>query len=378
MAASPPRSDSYLFQPENIPTRAAFPAIDAHNHLWDGWRAIPKFLRAMNRVGVAMTCDLTSNLRVSCTSNLRVSFVKAGYSFSTGDLDSFFTRCADRHPNRFYPFTTATFSRPVSKPLFTDARAFAEETCALLRDHVARGARGLKILKELGLHYRDGRGKLVPVDDERLAPIWEEAGRLGVPVLIHQSDPYGFFQPPGPRNEHTDTLRKYPSWSFSDRRRFPGKWELIRRRDRLVANHPNTRFILPHVANFPEHLDYVDALLAAHPNVAIDFSARLDEVGRQPHRARAFFLHNQDRILFGTDMPPSEAMYRCHFRFLETFDEFFIPPDYDGTFGRHRWRISGIGLPRAVLKKLYFANILRLIPGLRPAYAAACQRLSAS
>ena len=77
-------------------------------------------------------------------------------------------------------------------------------------------------------------------------------------------------------------------------------------------------------------------------------------------------------------MPPSEAMYRCHFRFLETFDEFFIPPDYDGTFGRHRWRISGIGLPRAVLKKLYFANILRLIPGLRPAYAAACQRLSAS
>jgi predicted TIM-barrel fold metal-dependent hydrolase len=362
-----PRENSYLFRPENIPVRAAFPAIDAHNHLWGGWRAVPHFVRAMNRVGIAMTADLTSNLKLSMG--------KGGYVFAMGEIEDFFQRCARPHPDRFYAFTTATFSRPVAAPLFTDARRFVEETCALMQEHVAHGARGLKILKELGLHYRDGRGKIIVVDDERLAPIWEEAGRLGVPVLIHQSDPYGFFEPAKPGNEHCETLRKFPSWSFADRRRFPRKWELIRRRDRLVSNHPHTQFILPHVANFPEHLDYVSGLLDSHPNVSIDFSARLDEIGRQPYTAREFFLRNQDRILFGTDMPPSEAMYRCHFRFLETWDEFFFPPDYDGTFNRHRWYICGIGLPRSVLQKIYHRNILRLIPSLRPAYEASCRLL---
>lgn len=364
----PPRTNSYLFRPENIPARAAFPVIDAHNHLWGGWSSIPSFVRAMNRVNVAMTADLTSNLALSMG--------QGGYVFAMSDLEDFFRRCVRYHPDRFYAFTTATFSRPVAAPLFTDARRFVEETCALLRAHVARGARGLKILKELGLHYRDGQGKLISVDDERLAPIWEEAGCLGVPVLIHQSDPYGFFEPARPGNEHFETLQKFPSWSFSNCRKFPRKWELIRRRDNLISNHRGTHFILPHVANFPENLDYVSSLLDTHRNISIDFSARLDELGRQPYSTRKFMIRYQDRILFGTDMPPSEAMYRCYFRFLETWDEFFTTPDYDGTFNRHRWHICGIGLSRSVLKKIYYANVLRLIPNLRTSYASACRDLA--
>ena len=75
-------------------------------------------------------------------------------------------------------------------------------------------------------------------------------------------------------------------------------------------------------------------------------------------------MHHQDRIIFGTDMPASTAVYRCYFRFLETFDEYFFAPDYDGTFDRARWAICGIGLPRDVLAKIYYKNILKIIPSL--------------
>jgi predicted TIM-barrel fold metal-dependent hydrolase len=260
------------------------------------------------------------------------------------------------------------FTRPSDKPLFEDDKKFVSECIAALKEHARLGAKGLKILKELGLHYRDKKGNLINCDDKRLAPIWEEAGFLKMPVLIHQSDPAGFFEPATPENEHYETLKKYPAWSFADTK-FPRKNDLLKRRDNLVRQHPGTIFILPHFANCPEDIQYVSDLLDKNPNVFIDFSARLDELGRQPYSTRDFFIKHQDRILFGTDMPAniptSQEMYRTYFRFLETFDESFYAPDYDGTFDRARWPVCGIGLPREVLKKIYHENILNLIPTLK-------------
>ena len=347
--------DCYLFREERVPAKAAFPVVDAHNHLWGAWEKVDEVIDVMDEVGVVSYCDLTSNITVD--------WGERGYILGAGDLAQFLENCAKRFPGRLYGFTTATFAQPVHEPLFADAAEFVDATVRVLHDHVQRGARGLKILKELGLHYRDAGGDLIRIDDERLAPVWEEAGHLGIPVLVHQSDPYGFFQPATPDNEHYETLRRYPDWAFSDPR-YPSKMELLRRRDNLIRNHPGTTFMLPHVANFAENLSYVARLLDEHPNTYIDFSARLDELGRQPYSAREFLMRYQDRVYFGTDMPPSAEMYRCHFRFLETFDEFFVPPDYDGTFGHFRWRIHGLGLPAETLEKIYCANALKLVPGL--------------
>jgi predicted TIM-barrel fold metal-dependent hydrolase len=347
--------DCYLFREEHVPTKAAFPVVDAHNHLWAAWEKVDDVVRVMDEVGVVAYCDLTSNITVN--------WGEGGYVPGAGDIAQFRENCANRFPGRFYGFTAATFARPYDEPLFADATAFVEETIRILRDHVHRGARGLKILKELGLRYRDAGGELIFADDERLAPVWEEAGRLGIPVLIHQSDPYGFFQPATPDNEHYQTLKRYTDWAFEDPS-YPRKMELLRRRDNLLRNHPGTTFMLPHVANFAENLGYVSRLLDDHPNAYTDFSARLDELGRQPYSAREFLIRYQDRVTFGTDMPPSLDVYRCHFRFLETFDEFFVPPDYDGTFGHYRWHIHGLGLPAETLEKIYYANALKLVPGL--------------
>ncbi len=350
---------TYLIKEDHIPQKPAFPAIDAHNHLW-GNRQVDNVISTMDEAGIKGFCDLTSNVRIELSDG--------GYKIQPGDIHEFFALCVHRYPDRIYGYTMANFARPVNLPLFRNAAEFAEESVELIREHVKAGAKGLKILKELGLHYRDDDGNLINADDPGLAPIFEEAGRLNIPVLIHQADPSGFFEPVTHDNEHYDTLLKYPTWSFADLK-FPGKDELLRRRDNLIRKHRNTTFILPHVANFAENLTYVSRLIDDNPNIYIDFSARLDELGRQPYTTRKLFIKHQDRIIFGTDMPVtldcSVDMYRCYFRFLETCDESFYAPDYDGTFSRARWPICGIGLPDKVLEKIYHGNILKIIPSLK-------------
>lgn len=350
---------NYLIKKDTVIRKAAFPAIDAHNHLWGNWQ-VDRVIETMDEVGVVSYCDLTGNVHIE--------FAGGGYTISPGKISDFTENCSKKYPGRFYCFTMANFAHPADKPLFTDEKQFIEEFAKTLQDHVRQGAKGLKILKELGLHYRDSKGELIHCNDARLAPVWEEAARLKIPVLIHQADPAGFFEPVTPENEHYDSLKKYPSWSFADPK-FPRKIDLIKRRDDLIRQHPNTTFILPHFGNYAENIAYVSDLLLDNPNVYIDFSARMDELGRQPYSSREFFIKHQDRIVFGTDMPAnidsSVEMYHTYFRFLETYDESFYSPDYDGTFDRARWPISGIGLPKEVLRKIYFENILKIIPSLK-------------
>jgi predicted TIM-barrel fold metal-dependent hydrolase len=233
-----------------------------------------------------------------------------------------------------------------------------------LREDARRGALGLKVTKELGLRFVEPDGSMVRIDDARLTPIWREAGKLGLPVLIHTSDPVGFFSPADPTNEHFPSLLKHPGWSFYGSRF--SKDELLAQRTRMMADNPDTTFICPHVANMPEDLDWVCDLLEKLPNVCIDFSARMDELGRQPYSARDFLIRWQDRVVFAADMPLSERMYRSYFRFLETKDEYF---DYPGYLGEDtnfvRWKIYGLGLPDGVLEKIYRKNAQRIIPGLQ-------------
>ena len=153
------------------------------------------------------------------------------------------------YPGRFIVFEQIDFSK-------IDDPNFSQEMVAQLDDSVRRGARGLKQLKDLGLTDRDKSGKLIAIDDPRLDPIWEEAGRLGIPVSIHSSDPEAFFHPIDNKNERYEELTEHPDWSFYGPQ-FPSKEELLAARDRMFAKHPHTTFVALHVANWPENLDYV-------------------------------------------------------------------------------------------------------------------------
>jgi predicted TIM-barrel fold metal-dependent hydrolase len=195
------------------------------------------------------------------------------------------------------------------------------------------------------------------VDEYQLAPLFEKAADLGIPVMFHTADPDAFFLPIDRFNERYEELAAHPDWSFHGSEY--SKDELLGQRDRVFARHPRTTFIAAHLAERPENLSYVSQLLDAYPNVYVDIGARTAELGRQPYSARKFFLKYSNRILFGTDLVPEREMYRLHFRFLETADEYFEYPSHASRQGR--WNIYGLYLPDEVLRQVYRDNALKLL-----------------
>lgn len=345
---------SLLKVEEHVPERAKFPVIDAHNHLFAETTA-DDLVRIMDAVGVEAWVNVSGNATLPYENNT--------YTIKRVPFERFAENYLRRFPSRFAAFTMAEFARWDESTLFRNGEDFARRCIKTLENDVRSGACGLKVTKELGLKFRDASGKMVPVNDERLYPVWRRAGELGLPVLIHVSDPIGFFLAPDETNEHLPVLQEFPAWSFHGSHF--NKDELLAQRNRMIGDHPKVTFILPHIGNHPENLAAVSQVLDAYPNVMIDISARLDELGRQPYTARRFLIRYQDRVLFGTDMPARPDIYRCHFRFFETFDEYFETPDYIGRFGKSRWRVCGLGLPDDVLRKLYRGNAARIIPAFR-------------
>ena len=314
--------------------RAKFPVIDIHSH-----QPAPIGEDQFARVVAGMDAN---NLRLlvnaSGTSGDRL--VQAVQALKT-----------TKFQGRMVQFTDIDF-RNVGP-------GWAERAVAQLEADKKAGAVGIgEISKAFGLRIRKADGTRLKIDDPALDPVWAAAGRLGLPVLIHTAEPQEFFEPIDFQNERWLELalyrdRRYPAGEF------PRFEELIAERDRMFAKHPKTTFIAAHFAYHANDLARAAALLDRLPNVHLEVGAILAELGRQPRAAREFFGKYQDRILFGKDsFQPDEFPY--FWRVFETHDEYF---DYYRDYHAF-WKLYGMGLPDDVLKKLYYRNALRLVPGL--------------
>ena len=318
---------SMLVTAEHFVPRAKFPAIDYHNHLDS--QDPGDVLKIMDSCAIERAVNITMR---------------------TGP-DAFevmeeFHRAA---PSRFAMIAWMDWTGVHSGD-------FIAQAVGRLERFVEHGCIGLKIWKDLGLVVTGADGRKMRVDDERLDPLYEKASALGVPIMFHTGDPDAFFLPVDRFNERYEELAAHPDWSFYGSEF--SKQELLEQRDCVFARHPRTQFVAAHMAERPENLGYIASLLDRFPNLMVDMSARVAELGRQPYSARRFFVRYADRILFGTDLLPSVEMYRAHFRFLETADEYFEYPSHASRQGR--WNVYGLDLPDAVLEKVYRTNALRL------------------
>jgi predicted TIM-barrel fold metal-dependent hydrolase len=257
-----------------------------------------------------------------------------------------------------------------------DDRNWGKREAKKLAIAMKEGASGIKIFKALGLGVRHENGSLLKVDDRRLDPIFKMAAKTKAIIAWHVADPVAFFDPITKKNERYDELSQAPEWSFHGQD-FPSHKALLAARDRVLKRHPKTIFLGIHLANHPESLDYVAKLLDTYPNLHVDTSARIPEIGRHPpKKTRAFFIKYQDRIMFGSDLiitpssmqlgsvsekPPTVKdaieFYALHRRFFETHDRQFAHP----TPIQGRWKIDGIGLSPDVLRKIYYTNADKLI-----------------
>ena len=309
-----------------------FPVIDYHNHL--DAQDPHEVLKVMDACGIGHIVNITMKVGPEAVEMVRRYRSAAAGRFSTiGWMD---------------------WSGAESQ----DFSGFVERSLESLERLAEEGIVGFKFWKDLGLTVRDHSGELIRVDDERLAPIFERAGELGLPVMVHIGDPEAFFLPIDAHNERYEELSAHPDWSFYGAQY--SKDELLQQRDTVFRRHPSTTFVGAHIAENSEDLQRVSEMLDGCPNVYVDISARASELGRQPYSARRFFLRYADRILFGADLVPEVEMYRLYYRFLETADEYFEYPTHASRQGR--WNIYGLDLPEPVLRKVYRDNALRLLP----------------
>jgi predicted TIM-barrel fold metal-dependent hydrolase len=319
---------SMLVSPVHQILRPKFPVIDYHNHL-DALDPAD-VLRVMDESEIERVVNITMRTGEAALRMISRFRQASADRFSTcGWMD-----WSDLHSPGF-------FERSVDR----------------LEKLVEHGACGLKLWKDLGTSVRDADGTLLRVDDERLAPLFDKAAELNAPIMFHIADPDAFFQPIDNHNERYEELAAHPEWSFYGSHF--SKSQLLAQRDRVFALHPKTTFVAAHVAEHPEDLAYVSRLLDSYANLYVDIGARCAELGRQPYTARDFFLKCSDRILFGTDLIPDVTMYRLHFRFLETRDEYFEYPSHASRQGR--WNICGLFLPDEVLRRVYRENALLLL-----------------
>ena len=214
---------SLLNAESHLPKRARYPVVDFHNHLFaamDGGDLV----QVMDEVGVAVFNNVSGNAVLP--------YVDNAYTIQRVDFSDFANNHIERFPGRFTAFTMADFAQWQDFVLIK-TNDFAEACIQRLDADVALGARGLKITKELGLRFVDATGSLVRIDDCRLDPIWRHAEKTHLPVLMHVSDPKGFFLPMDQNNEHYQTLQEFPSWSFYGSRF--SKAELLEQRNTVIA-----------------------------------------------------------------------------------------------------------------------------------------------
>lgn len=327
---------SMLVTKESSIRKAKFPFIDVHGHqnLTRPDSVLDALVAEMDAMGLRTLVNLSGGSGERLAAQVR--------------------NANSKYPGRFAVFANIDFNT-IDQPDF-GRRAAAQ----LERDVREGGAVGLKIFKNLGMDTYWPDGSRVRTDDERLAPIWDMAGRLGIPVLIHTAEPPAFFQPVDEHNERYLELFMFPSRA-RPADKYPPFDSLMAEQHRMFRNHPNTAFISAHLSWLGQDLQRLGNLLDSIPNMYVEVAAALYEIGRQPKAGREFFIKYQDRILMGKDTFGGQDEFAVYFRILESADEYF--PWYRK---RHAfWGMYGLALPDEVLQKVYFENAARLVPGIR-------------
>jgi predicted TIM-barrel fold metal-dependent hydrolase len=338
-SAQMPTIDQYhpkstLVTKEHKPERAKFPFIDIHSHHWNPTpEHVEKVVKEMDSINLQVLVNLSGG---------------------TGkDLKKTVEVMKGRYPDRFVVFANLSYD-DINEP------GYGQRAAARLVEDVRNGAQGLKIFKDFGMDVKYANGQRVHVDDPNFDAVWDKCAELNIPVLIHTAEPSAFFDPWDYHNERWLELKEFPRRARPPSR-YPPFETLMDERNHLFAKHPKTNFIAAHLAFHGNDLERLGKLFDSYRNVYVDIAAVLAELGRQPYSAHDFLTKYQDRVLMGKDIYEVNE-YEWYFRTLETRDEYF-----EYYRDRHAfWRIYGLDLSDPVLKRIYYSNALKLLPGVNP------------
>jgi uncharacterized protein len=329
-------------------TRARYTAIDFHNHtgVLTTREQYERVISILDRVGIGAVVNLNAG-----TEDQLDAVLKAGDPYK------------DRVAN-FLTFNPAGINEP----------GWSARFAAVMERGFKNGALGMKVFKSLSTGVQNPDGSYIQMDDPRLDAIWEMAAKYKRPIMIHTGDSIGRFYPIGPANERYEAGLWHQPGDTSGNlyKNGPTTDAIEKARENAHRKHPTTIFVNAHLAMLYYDPAKLAKFLDTCPNAQVELSATVQDLGRAPRLWRDFIIKYQDRVLFGTDgngSSDADTFWNPHFRYLETYDEYFEHPAQirlpNGSPGHGRWNISGIGLPPEVLRKVYYENALKYVPSLR-------------
>ena len=154
---------SMLHVSESHVERAKFPLVDIHTHISASTKSEAGVELAADRQYLGMPQEL---LAVMERKNIRAMVnLTGGYEKGLAETVVRYDRA---YPGRFYTFAEPSYSR------FKE-RDYPKLQAQAIEQAHRDGARGLKILKTLGLYLRENitSGTLVKIDDPRFDPMWD-------------------------------------------------------------------------------------------------------------------------------------------------------------------------------------------------------------
>ena len=310
---------SLVVTKETFVAKAKYPVIDSHVHVVGKTPAeIAEWVQTMDEVGMESSIVLTRAI---------------GEKFEA--LSELMTKT---YPGRFQLYCGMDLTG-IDQPDYPQ-RAVAE-----LEHCYRNGARGVGEITDKGYGITGDsslpRDKRLHPDDQRLDAFWQKCAELKLPVNLHVADHPSCWTPLDVYQERTPDYQHFNQYG----KNIPSFNELIEKRNRTLARHPDTVFIACHFGNQGHDLETLSRAMDKYTNLYLDTSARDYEIGRTPRNSARFMNKYKDRILFGTDMGREKCMYQIHWRLLETADE-YIP-------GRVGWRYYGLELPDETLKAIY-------------------------
>ncbi|MBO0590180.1 amidohydrolase family protein [Cellulophaga sp. E16_2] len=311
--------------------KAKFTAIDMHSHPYPNSKEeIGQWVETMDALGIEKTIILT---------------------YQTGKAFDSIYKLYSKYDDRFELWCGFDYTGYTEK-------GWAKKAVKELERCYNVGARGIGELGDKGeglLYSKPTPAYGMHIDDERMKPLIQKCGELGMPINIHVAEPYWMYEP---IDKHNDGLMNADTWQIDKSKKdFLLHQDLVTTLENAVKENSKTTFIACHFANCSYDLSIIGKLLETYPNLYADISARYAETAPVPRYTKAFYEKHQDKLLYGTDMGVESDMYQTTFRILETEDEHF----YENSLFGYHWALNGLGLSDTVLKKIYYENAQKII-----------------
>ncbi len=238
-----------------------------------------------------------------------------------------------------------------------------------LRAAFAAGAVAVKVWKNVGMSFRDASGRLVMIDDPKFDKVFDFIRERHKVLIGHQGEPRNCWLPLADMTVNNDKeyFREHPQYHMYLHPELPSYDQQMAARDRMLDRNPHLRFDGAHMASLEWSVNRLAAFLDRYPNAVVDLAARMGQVQFQSNEdlalVRRFFIHYQDRLLYGTDLSqepgddPQQVRRDAHATWLRDWqylatDLTFRVPELDAP-------VHGLNLPVSVIRKIYSGNAER-------------------